>query len=107
MLSSPASRRNPSRGTRPWADAGLPECLRQREQWQKFARRNAIVISKRTAPPRQLPGSGLSELGAMHKMISLRRRFSVPPAAGHAEHAIALAWRRHLAEGQPESSARA
>src|SRR3954447_14680315 len=55
VLSSPATNRNPSRGTRPWAEAELPECLRQREQWQKFARRNGTVISKRTAPHRQLP----------------------------------------------------
>src|SRR5437763_821317 len=64
MLSAPATKRNPSRGTRPWAEAELPECLRQREQWQKFARRNGIEISNRTAPQRQLPDNGMRALGA-------------------------------------------
>ena len=33
----------------------VPECLRQKEQWQWFARVNGSSTSKRTPPQRQLP----------------------------------------------------
>src|SRR4029079_3944819 len=58
MSSSPEMSQKPSRGTRPWVSPNVPECLRQREQWQWLALRNGSVISKRTAPQRQLPCSG-------------------------------------------------
>src|SRR5439155_6445402 len=60
ISSSPASKRNPSRGTRPIVSPKVPECFRQREQWQWFERRNGAATSKRTPPHRQLPRSGSS-----------------------------------------------
>jgi hypothetical protein len=72
MSSSPCTSRKPSRGTRPCVSPNVPECLRQREQWQWFARRNGDVSSKRTPPQRQPPVSGSSR-DASGPFLSARR----------------------------------
>src|SRR6266566_969839 len=53
--SSPESSRNRSRGTRAGVRPKVPECLRQREQWQWLARRKGSSTLKITPPQRQLP----------------------------------------------------
>src|SRR6185295_5831768 len=54
--------RKPSRGTRACVPPKVPECLRQREQWQLLACKKGCVTSKRTPPQRQLPVRGSNTL---------------------------------------------
>src|ERR671915_1703275 len=58
ISSSPWSNSKPLRATRACVNPNVPECLRQREQWQWLARRNGIVTRKRTPPQRQPPEIG-------------------------------------------------
>src|SRR6266566_4666902 len=53
--SSPERSRNWSRATRAGVRPKVPECFRQSEQWQWFARRKGSATSNVTPPQRQLP----------------------------------------------------
>src|SRR3981081_3630794 len=55
MRSAPWTNRNCSFFTRACVQTAVPECFRQRSQWQWLARRKGGSTSKRTPPQRQLP----------------------------------------------------
>src|SRR6202022_1420454 len=82
ISSSPCSSRNRSRGTRPWVRPFPPECLRQREQWHVFARRNGGSPSYRTEPHRQPPPIALTVRPSADRRTTPSRGAADPAVAG-------------------------